>query len=449
MAQVVQDAGKEITYRKFGPVRLSPGVMRYQMLVYYISTVTALMIMTFNPQAQPFLLTEILGVPESQQGALSGNLAFVGEIVILFSIGGWGTLSDKIGRKFVYGAGFLLMGIALFLMPTVTTVPMLYLYRSLFALGAASVSTMLATIVADYAINEDRGKASGLQGIGNGLGAMMTVFIALQLPRIFMNNDATALEAAQRTYGLVAMVAILSAILMIIGLQGRSKRQKEQKKSIWQISREGFAAAKDPGVALAYMAAFVSRGDLAIVGTFFTLWVVTYGTAEAGLSTADALARAGIVIGISQLTSLIFAPLFGIMADRINRVNAVIIAVFISAVGYGSTILVDDPTGGAMIFICAIIIGMGEISGVIASGVLIAQQAPSEIRGSIIGIFSLCGAFGIMVATGVGGQLFDSWRPQGPFVLFSIFSVIVVVFGLIVRNRVVPLNEEIESVGGH
>ena len=447
MAQVAQET--EITYRKFGPVRLSPGVMRYQMLVYYLSTVTAMIIFTFNPQVQPFLLTEILQIPESQQGVLSGNLAFFGEIVILFSIGGWGTLSDKVGRKFVYAAGFLLMGSALFLTPTVTSVPMLYVYRGLFALGAASASTMLATIVADYAIDEDRGKASGLQGIGNGVGAIITVFIALQLPRIFMNNDASGFEAAQRTYGLVAMVGILSAIVMAIGLQGRTKRQKEQKKSIWQISKEGFAAAKDPGVALAYMAAFVSRGDLAIVGTFFTLWVVTYGTAEAGLSAADALARAGIVIGISQLTSLIFAPVFGIMADKINRVNAVIIAVLISAIGYGSTIFVDDPTSGAMIFICAIIIGMGEISGVIASGVLIAQQAPSDIRGSIIGIFSLCGAFGIMVATGVGGQLFDSWRPQGPFVLFSIFSVIVVVYGLIVRNRVVPLNEEIESVGGH
>lgn len=438
-----------IEYKKFGPIRLSPGVMRYNMLVYYISTVTALLILTFNPQAQPFLLTEILGIPESQQGVLSGNLAFVGEIVILLSIGAWGTLSDKIGRKFVFAAGFLITALALFLMPGVTSVTMLYVYRSLFALGAASISTMLATVVADYAINEDRGKASGLQGIGNGLGAMITVFVALQLPRIFMGNDMSALAAAQRTYWLVAGVGVVTAVLLIIGLQGRTPVQKEQKKSIWQMSKEGFAAAKDPGVLLAYMAAFVSRGDLAIVGTFFTLWVVTYGTTTGGLSAADALARAGIVIGISQLTSLIFAPIFGIMADRINRVTAVLIAVSLSAIGYGSTLLVTDPTSGSVIFFVAILIGLGEISGVIASGVLIAQQAPVEIRGSIIGIFSLCGAFGIMVATGIGGQLFDHWKPQGPFVLFSVFSLFVVIFGLVIRNRVVPLNETLESISGH
>ena len=436
------------THSKFGPVRIMPTITAKNMIVYYFSTVTALMLFTFLPQVQPFLLTELLAIPESEQGVISGNLALFAEVVILFSIGGWGTLSDKVGRKFVTAVGFLIMGVALFLYPSVTTVTQLYLFRGGFALGSASVTTMMATVIADYVINEDRGKAAGLQGIGNGIGAILTVFIALQLPKIFMDGGATALLATQRTFWLVAVIAIISAILMAIGLQSRTKRQKEQKKSIWQISKEGFAAAKDPGVALAYMAAFVSRGDLAIVGTFFSLWVVTYGTAEAGMTAAEALARSGIIIGVSQMVSLLTAPIFGIMADRMNRVTAVIIAVSISAIGYGSTLLVDDPTGG-MIFLSAVLIGLGEISGVIASGVLIAQQAPSEIRGSVIGIFSLCGALGIMIATGVGGQLFDAWKPQGPFVLFSIFSVIVVIIAFIIRDKVVPLNETVESISGH
>ena len=92
---------------------------------------------------------------------------------------------------------------------------------------------------------------------------------------------------------------------------------------------------------------------------------------------------------------------------------------------------------------------MGEISGVIGSGVLIAQQAPTEIRGSVIGIFSLCGAVGIMIATGIGGILFDNWRPQGPFILFSVFSFIVAIVGLAVRHKVVPRNETIDPASGH
>ncbi len=423
--------------KKFGPVRLVQGVTMGNMFIYYFSTVTSMLLMTFLPQFQPFLLSEILKIPESQQGVISGNLAFFGEVVILLTIGIWGALSDKTGRKFIFSIGFMILAAALFLYPTVNTISELFLYRGVFALGSSAVTTMIATVIADYALNADRGKASGLQGIGNGLGAMLTVFVVLQLPKLFMDKGLSAFDAGQLTYWIMAGVGLLSAIVLYFGLQNRTKTQKEQKKSILRISQEGFAAAKDPGVALAYMAAFISRGDMVIVGTFFTLWIVTYGTSQAGLSTADALARAGMIIGISQAVALVTAPVFGMIADRINRANAVILAVALASLGYGATILVTDPTK-PIIFLVAALIGVGEISGVIASGVLIAQQAKPEVRGSVIGIFSLCGTFGIMVATGIGGQLFDYWLPQGPFVLFSILGIVVVLVGLLIRKKVVP-----------
>ena len=428
-------------HKKFGPVRLVQGVTITNMFTYYFATVLSMFVMSFVPQFQPFLLTDFLGISESQQGVLTGNLAFFAEVVILVSIGGWGTLSDKTGRKFVFSMGFSVMAVALYLLPTANSILILFLFRGLFALGAAAVTTMLATVIADYAIDDDRGKASGFQGIGNGIGAMLTVFLALQLPKVFMGRGLTALSAGQITYWIMAGIAVFAVVILGFGLQNRTQVQKEQKKSILQISQEGFAAAKDPGIALAYMAAFISRGDLVIVGTFFTLWIVTYGTAQAGLSTAEALSRAGMIIGISQTFALITAPIFGMLADRMNRANATILAVGLASIGYGATYFVKDPTSPG-IFLVAALIGIGEISGVIASGVLIAQHATSEIRGSVIGIFSLCGAIGIMVATGVGGQLFDNWLPQGPFVLFSLLGIVVVIIGLAIRSKIVPPGEK-------
>ena len=86
-----------------------------------------------------------------------------------------------------------------------------------------------------------------------------------------------------------------------------------------------------------------------------------------------------------------------------------------------------------------------SISGVISSGVLIAQQSPKDVRGSVIGFFSFCGAIGILVATKIGGILFDGWREAGPFVLFGVFSVLVIIWGFIVKDKVVPLNDSAES----
>ncbi len=433
---------------RFGPLRLTPGTTKRHLLVYYVASVMSLVLFTFAPQAQPFVLTELLGIAEAEQGVLSGNVALFAEVVILLSIGGWGVVSDRLGRRIVFGAGFLLMGAGAYLTASVESVLELYLFRGIFALGASAVTTMLATVIADYVIDEDRGKGSGIGGIGNGLGALITVFVLLQLPEIFENGGASAVEAARRTYLIAAAVGLLTALVLWIGLKGRTNLQREQKKP-WTIrTREGFLAARDPGVALAYAAAFVSRGDFAVVGTFFTLWVTTYGTTEAGLTTAEALAAGGIIIGVSQGVVLLSAPLFGVIADRLNRVTNVLIALAISSVGYGSTILVDDPLGG-MIYVSATLIGLGEISGLIASGVLIAQQAPRDIRGSVIGVFSFFGAVGVMTATGIGGRLFDSWRPQGPFLLFSFFALLVFLWGLTIRNRVVPLDEEARFAGGH
>ena len=158
---------------KFGPVRLMEGVTKANMFTYYFATVTSLLLFTFLPQFQPFLLAEMLSIPESEQGVLSGNLTFFGELVILVSIGGWGTLSDKTGRKFVFAAGFVLMAFSLFLYPNVTSILSLFAYRGIFALGSSAVTTMISTVIADYALDADRGKASGLQGVGNGIGALL------------------------------------------------------------------------------------------------------------------------------------------------------------------------------------------------------------------------------------------------------------------------------------
>jgi MFS family permease len=132
---------------------------------------------------------------------------------------------------------------------------------------------------------------------------------------------------------------------------------------------------------------------------------------------------------------LLAAPVVGWMADRLHRVVAVVIAVGIAAVGYSSLFFIQNPMSGTM-KIALLFVGVGEIGGVIASQVLIAQQAPRAIRGSVIGVYGLCGALGILTAFSVGGYLFDHWRESAPFFLFGVFGVFVVVWGLLIRHRV-------------
>ena len=66
---------------------------------------------------------------------------------------------------------------------------------------------------------------------------------------------------------------------------------------------------------------------------------------------------------------------------------------------------------------------------------LIGQNAPAALRGAVLGNFALCGAFGILVSTSLGGRLFDLWMPGGPFVQMGVINALVLAGALYVRFR--------------
>lgn len=425
---------------RFLSIQLAGGTRRFNMATFCWAALTGILLQTFIPQMQPYLLTEFLKIPESEQGVVSGNLSFWGEVVIIVMSGVWGTLSDRIGRRPVMALGYLIMAAGVFVYPRAQTYEELLLARLAFAAGAAAYSVMLVTLIADYVSDDSRGKATGLMGVFNGVGALITVLLLLRLPKMFQDAGHTPIEAGLATYWIIGLLTLITGVIMWFGLRDQATGHREKQQTLLHQLREGLLAARDKGIALAYGASFVARGNLTIVGTFFALWLANYGTLELGISRADAMARAGMVIGIAQTTALLSAPLFGLLADRINRVSALNIALLIAFLGYGSTWFVDNPFAAGMI-VSAVLIGMSEVGCIVTSSVLIAQQSPVRIRGAVIGLFNLSGAVGIMVASKVGGILFDDWREAAPFILFGLFALVVLIWGLLVRAKVQPATD--------
>jgi MFS family permease len=73
-------------------------------------------------------------------------------------------------------------------------------------------------------------------------------------------------------------------------------------------------------------------------------------------------------------------------------------------------------------YVAAVFLGIGEMSGILASQALIGQVAPERGRGAVIGVFTLCGSVGIFLAAIVGGTLFDAWRPSAPYIVMGCTS---------------------------
>lgn len=420
---------------RLGPLLLAEGVRRRHALAYLFAAFVSIGLFTYLTALSPYVFRINLAIPESEQGRLSGQLQFWQEIVLLAVIGGCGALSDRVGRRTVYVAGFAVLALAYALYPFAGSTASLMAYRLVFALGVAATSAMLATIAGDYPLERARGRFVGTSFFLNGLGSVLFFVGLTRLPNVFAGGGADPLWAGRYAYLAVAGIALLAALVML-GLKPGLPVARASRPSLGQLLREGVLAARNPRIALAYGSAFTARADMSMVTLFLGLWAVQAATA-AGASAAQATARAGAVIGISQATALVSAPLIGWLGDRVDRVVLMIIAFGLAALGYGWVGLTADVLAPAAIP-ALVLLGIGQSSTILASTVLMGQEARAEIRGSVFGVQSFCGGLGILAISAIGGWLYDAEGPGSPFALIAMLNLLVLAWAAWVKRSGAP-----------
>ena len=70
----------------------------------------------------------------------------------------FGALADKFGRRVVYAMGMVLLAIAYGSYAFGTSMAELIFFRVLYAFGIGAATGMFATIISDYAVENDRGE---------------------------------------------------------------------------------------------------------------------------------------------------------------------------------------------------------------------------------------------------------------------------------------------------
>lgn len=413
------------------PLWLSRGISPANAWTFMFANFTVIGTLAFLNVAQSYILTEHLNLPQETQGRVSGDLAFWNEMIIILLASPFGILADRIGRRpiIVFATLCIAMGFGVYAFAT--DILDLTIGRMIYAVGAAAGSGMIATIGADYPQEVSRGKMIGLSSVMNGLGIVMLSVVLGQLPNVLRQGGMAPIEAGQWMMLLTAGFCVAAAVAFQLGLKAGVSASTAERQPLSALVKVGFSAATNPRVALSYAAALTSRGDLVVVGIFIALWSVQAGTA-AGLDTGEALKQGTIVFAISQTMALIWAPIMGWIMDKVNRVTAIIIAMALASAGYLGTALLDSPLGtpGIVVFM---ILGIGQISALITSQGLIGQETRDQDRGAVVGMFSLCGAVGILFATGIGGRLFDSWAPYAPFVIMGVANLLLLVAAIWVR----------------
>lgn len=420
---------------RLGPVALAPGITRGNALSLVTTMFFLGITVPFINFAQPFILTEHLGIPKESQGVISGDLAFWTEVVLISLSGVMGAWSDQAGRRLVFTAGLVLVAVSYVLYPLAGTYAQLLAFRLVYAFGMAAVGAMSVAVQAEYPADGARGKLVGVIAVLSIIGVLVVVAALAPLPARFMAAGANAVQAGRYTYWITAGIGAVAVFVAWCGLARRTAAPAASGSMLARFVAGWRAARRNPRIALAYGAAFVARTDLVVVVVFLSLWVTQEGRAR-GLTTQAALVEAGVVYGVLQGAALLFAPVMGVITDRVNRVMALVAATGLAMAGYVWMGLLDSPMGTSA-YPAAVVLGAGQVAAIMAATALVGQEAGSSNVGAVSGMFTLVGAVGILLATKVGGWLFDAWMPGGPFVITGMLNgmVLLAALSLIATGR--------------
>ena len=293
---------------------------------------------------------------------------------------------------------------------------------------------LTGTIVADYPQDVARGKLVAFGGILNGLGVIcVAVFIGNQLPPKLSSMGFDGAEVTRIMHVFVFGLCTIAAIVVGLGLKKGTPAKKADRPPWRELILSGFLEGRNPRIALSYAAAFVARSDLVILGIFTLLWGVTEGVKQ-GLEVAEATSQAARLFATASTAALLWLFVLGALMDRFNRVTTVIFCMCTAAIGYSSLLMVDNPLAPEAIPYF-ILLGVGQISAFFGATTLISHEAPKLQRASVIGMFNMSGAVGILVASIIGGRLFDTYGGAAPFALVGAFNACVMLMAIVVRIK--------------
>jgi len=264
------------------------------------------------------------------------------------------------------------------------------------------------------------------------------------MPGFFSDMGYDNVFSGRYTAWIASVMCLIVASILFTNLKKGAPAQVSKKEPYLATLKVAFESARNPRVALAYVAGVVSRGDLSVVSTFFSLWLFNEASTQ-GLSPGAAFKLStGFYITV-QAFAIPGAILINFFIDRVDRVMALAIAMFIAAGGYLYLGYIEDPINaptviGFSIFntqlaltqmhLGAAWLGLGEIFANISAISLIGSAAPVKGRGAVIGGFSFFGAIGILLVALIGGYLFDSVGPTAPFTLVGFANVSLMILAL-------------------
>ena len=352
----------------------------------------------------PVFLTQVLHASGSIVGLVDGFAQATQNIVQGFS----GAISDRLQRrKPIALIGYLLSAIAKPLMGLATVWQALLGARLLDRLGAGTRSAPRDALVASSVDERDRGRAFGLEGLGDNAGAFLGPLLALFL--------LYGLHLNLRSIFYLAIVPGLLAFLMVLLVT-------EQRVAVAAKSKIDVNLGQFPRRYWNYLVATA----LFVAGNSSNAFLILQ-TRDVGVPLETTIL---IYAAFNLVAALISYPA-GALSDRWGRRNILLAAIAVFFVAYlGFALTRNALLIGALFVLYGLYQGAFRAVG----KALASDLVPRHLRASGIGWYSATVGLWQLVASVVAGLLWDRIDHAAVFYFGALFAAV----GIIALLALVP-----------
>ncbi len=342
----------------------------------------------------PVFLTQTLNASGSIVGLIDGFAQATQNIVQGFS----GALSDRLQkRKSIALAGYLVAALAKPLMGLSTIWQGVFAARLLDRVGTGTRSAPRDALIASSVAERDRGRAFGLEGLGDNAGAFLGPLLAVFL--------LYALHVGLRAVFYLAVVPGLLAFCMVLPV-------KEHAAAVAAKAKIDIGLRQFPKAYWRYLLVTALFG----LGNCSTAFLILR-TQDIGASLETTIL---IYASVNLVAALISYPA-GFLSDLLGRKNLLLAAFVIFLIAFLGFALTQNIFLIAALFVC-----YGLYQGIFRAvgKAFAADFVPAHLRASGIGWYSATVGLLQLVASIVAGLLWDRVGHTAVFYYGAGFAVI-------------------------
>lgn len=313
---------------------------------------------------------------------------------------GWGMLLDRFGPRVVLLSGSTLLGLGLVLASRSTTVAHFQVFYGVLvgAGGGAIFAPLMATVTTWF--DRHRSLAVSLVSAGMGVAPMTVAPIAARLVTTY------DWRFAQFSIGLAVWALLLPAAFLV---------RRASAAPVGGVRPRGADAA------MTVRQALTSPQFAVLAATFFMCCATHSGplfhTVSYAISCGLSVTAAVSIYSVEGLAGLAGRIAFGLAGDRFGAKRTFIFGLLVQAVAAGCYYFAREQ---AAFYSVAVVFGFAYAGVMPLYAVLIRENFPLPIIGTVVGAASMASSLGMALGPMAGGLIFDRYGSYGRLYIGSL-----------------------------